>query len=92
MRESGGPSRHRARVPPRRKGSEPLVYSVTLLMSLQEWNAFIDALTPLVTEMDDQIPPLPAKDLIHRIYRDVGPFFPTFFQLQTMDRAEFVFC
>ncbi|KAG6853128.1 hypothetical protein C0991_006650 [Blastosporella zonata] len=36
-----------------------------------EWKAFIDALTERITEADPQVPPLPPKDLIHRIYRDV---------------------
>ncbi|KAG6906728.1 hypothetical protein DXG01_012418 [Tephrocybe rancida] len=36
-----------------------------------EWKAFIEALTEHVTETDPQVPPLPPKDLIHRIYRDV---------------------
>ncbi|KAG6845256.1 hypothetical protein H0H87_011991 [Tephrocybe sp. NHM501043] len=36
-----------------------------------EWKAFIEALTEHLTEADPQVPPLPPKDLIHRIYRDV---------------------
>ncbi|KAF7329948.1 hypothetical protein MKEN_00258700 [Mycena kentingensis (nom. inval.)] len=36
----------------------------------QEWKDFIEAFTDLLVEIDDQIPPLPPKDVIHRIYRD----------------------
>ncbi|RDB17272.1 hypothetical protein Hypma_001956 [Hypsizygus marmoreus] len=36
-----------------------------------EWKDFIEALTTELTEVDAQIPPLPPKDVIHRIYRDV---------------------
>ncbi|KAF9509955.1 hypothetical protein BS47DRAFT_1300807 [Hydnum rufescens UP504] len=49
----------------------PPVLEPVFRLAEKEWIAFIDTLTPLVTEMDDQIPPLPPKDLIHRIYRDV---------------------
>lgn len=37
----------------------------------KEWKAFIEELTPLLIEVDSQIPFLPPKDVIHRIYRDV---------------------
>ena len=37
----------------------------------KEWKDFIDAFTPLLVEVDPQIPHLPPKDVIHRIYRDV---------------------
>ncbi|KAJ7220438.1 hypothetical protein B0H12DRAFT_312971 [Mycena haematopus] len=36
----------------------------------KEWKDFIEAFTDLLIEVDDQIPPLPPKDVIHRIYRD----------------------
>lgn len=36
---------------------------------------FVDKLMDKVTtDVDEEIPPLPAKDVIHRIYRDVGGF------------------
>ncbi|TFY64800.1 hypothetical protein EVJ58_g2369 [Rhodofomes roseus] len=37
----------------------------------KEWKDFVDAFTPLLVEVDTQIPHLPPKDVIHRIYRDV---------------------
>ena len=37
----------------------------------KEWKDFIDAFTDLLVEADPQIPHLPPKDVIHRIYRDV---------------------
>ncbi|KZT63515.1 hypothetical protein DAEQUDRAFT_815601 [Daedalea quercina L-15889] len=37
----------------------------------KEWKDFIDAFTPLLVEVDPQIPHLPPKDVIHRIYRDI---------------------
>ena len=37
----------------------------------KEWKDFIDEFTPLLVEADPEIPHLPAKDVIHRIYRDV---------------------
>ncbi|KAJ7481717.1 hypothetical protein FB451DRAFT_1236939 [Mycena latifolia] len=37
----------------------------------QEWKDFIEVFTDLLVEVDGQIPPLPPKDSIHRIYRDV---------------------
>ncbi|KAG6888702.1 hypothetical protein C0995_006493 [Termitomyces sp. Mi166 len=36
-----------------------------------EWKAFVEAVTDQITEADPQVPPLPPKDLIHRIYRDI---------------------
>ncbi|KAH7928987.1 hypothetical protein BV22DRAFT_1102698 [Leucogyrophana mollusca] len=36
-----------------------------------EFKAFIDSFTEVLTEVDSQIPPLPPKDVIHRIYRDI---------------------
>ena len=38
----------------------------------KEWIAFIESLTDILIQVDPQLPPLPPKDLIHRIYRDVG--------------------
>ncbi|EGN93359.1 hypothetical protein SERLA73DRAFT_64115 [Serpula lacrymans var. lacrymans S7.3] len=37
----------------------------------KEWKAFIDAFTEVLIQVDPQIPPLPPKDVTHRIYRDV---------------------
>ncbi|KAJ7481716.1 hypothetical protein FB451DRAFT_1394349 [Mycena latifolia] len=37
----------------------------------QEWKDFIEVFTDLLVEVDGQIPPLPPKDSIHRIYRDI---------------------
>ncbi|KAI0252866.1 hypothetical protein BJV78DRAFT_1199596 [Lactifluus subvellereus] len=36
-----------------------------------EFKLFIEKLTDLFTEVDPQIPPLPPKDVIYRIYRDI---------------------
>ncbi|TFK84362.1 hypothetical protein K466DRAFT_527456 [Polyporus arcularius HHB13444] len=36
-----------------------------------EWKAFVEHFTDLLSEADPQIPPLPPKDVIHRIYRDI---------------------
>ncbi|KDN44286.1 hypothetical protein RSAG8_05550, partial [Rhizoctonia solani AG-8 WAC10335] len=38
----------------------------------KEWVAFVDAWVTTLVEVDDEIPPLPPKDIIHRIYRDVS--------------------
>ncbi|KAI0791466.1 hypothetical protein BC629DRAFT_1509731 [Irpex lacteus] len=37
----------------------------------QEWKDFIDAFTDVLVDADEQIPHLPPKDVMHRIYRDV---------------------
>ncbi|CAA7263399.1 unnamed protein product [Cyclocybe aegerita] len=37
----------------------------------QEWKDFVEAFTDLLIEVDSQIPHLPPKDVIHRIYRDM---------------------
>jgi hypothetical protein len=42
----------------------------------KEWKDFIDKFTDLLVEVDPQIPHLPAKDVVHRIYRDVSIFVP----------------
>jgi Conserved hypothetical protein (DUF2461) len=38
----------------------------------QEWKDFVDAFTDALVEVDPQVPHLPPKDVIHRIYRDVS--------------------
>ena len=38
----------------------------------KEWKAFIEEFTDRIVEADPQIPHLPPKDVIHRIYRDVS--------------------
>ncbi|KAJ7216515.1 hypothetical protein GGX14DRAFT_441721 [Mycena pura] len=51
-----------------------LTYSATdpvYRQAEKEWKDFVEAFTELLVEVDDQIPPLPPKDLIHRIYRDI---------------------
>jgi hypothetical protein len=42
----------------------------------KEWNDFIEKLTDIMVEVDPQIPHLPPKDVIHRIYRDVSNYDP----------------
>ncbi|KAG9103393.1 hypothetical protein FRC06_011136 [Ceratobasidium sp. 370] len=37
----------------------------------KEWVAFIEAWIAVLVDVDDEIPPLPPKDVIHRIYRDM---------------------
>ncbi|KAF9227415.1 hypothetical protein BS17DRAFT_775443 [Gyrodon lividus] len=37
----------------------------------KEFKNFVEAFTTMLTEVDLQIPPLPPKDVIHRIYRDI---------------------
>ncbi|OAX35367.1 hypothetical protein K503DRAFT_773569 [Rhizopogon vinicolor AM-OR11-026] len=37
----------------------------------KEFKEFIEEFTNMLTEVDSQIPPLPPKDVIHRIYRDM---------------------
>ncbi|GLB38548.1 putative conserved hypothetical protein (DUF2461) [Lyophyllum shimeji] len=44
-----------------------------------EWKAFVETLTDLLVEVDPQLPPLPAKDVVHRIYRDVSSTYLNFF-------------
>ncbi|KAK1224161.1 hypothetical protein PQX77_012966 [Marasmius sp. AFHP31] len=38
----------------------------------KEWKDFVEKFTDLLIEVDDQIPPLPPRDVIHRIYRDAS--------------------
>ncbi|KAK7453339.1 hypothetical protein VKT23_012018 [Stygiomarasmius scandens] len=37
----------------------------------KEWKDFVDHFTESLIEVDPHIPPLPPKDVIHRIYRDI---------------------
>jgi len=37
----------------------------------KEWKDWIDAFTEDLRKVDTQIPPLPARDVLHRIYRDM---------------------
>ncbi|KAH6901939.1 hypothetical protein BKA70DRAFT_1307804 [Coprinopsis sp. MPI-PUGE-AT-0042] len=37
----------------------------------QEWKDFVESFTDVLVEVDPQVPHLPTKDVIHRIYRDV---------------------
>ncbi|KAF8872469.1 hypothetical protein BD779DRAFT_1572821 [Infundibulicybe gibba] len=37
----------------------------------KEWKDFVESFTDLLAEVDNQVPPLPPKDVINRIYRDV---------------------
>ena len=38
----------------------------------KEWKDFIEKFTDQLVEADPQIPPLPPKDVVYRIYRDVS--------------------
>lgn len=38
----------------------------------KEWKDFVEHFTELLVRVDTQVPPLPPKDVIHRIYRDVS--------------------
>jgi hypothetical protein len=51
---------------PNARSPEP-VYRV----AEKEWKAFLESFTDLLIDVDPQIPYLPPKDVIHRIYRDV---------------------
>lgn len=37
----------------------------------KDWESFVDATTITMSEVDETIPDLPAKDLVFRIYRDI---------------------
>ncbi|KAL1680576.1 hypothetical protein EV122DRAFT_288628 [Schizophyllum commune] len=37
----------------------------------KEWKDFVEAFTDSMIEVDPEVPPLPPKDVIHRIYRDI---------------------
>ncbi|EPQ50811.1 hypothetical protein GLOTRDRAFT_49759 [Gloeophyllum trabeum ATCC 11539] len=52
-------------------GSDELMIEPVYRAAEQEWKDFVEAFTDLLVEADPQIPPLPPKDVIHRIYRDV---------------------
>jgi uncharacterized protein (TIGR02453 family) len=39
--------------------------------SEKDWKSFVDQMTEKLTEVDDTLPELPAKDIVFRIYRDV---------------------
>jgi uncharacterized protein (DUF2461 family) len=41
------------------------------LLAEREFKAFIEEFTDVPSSVDGEIPPLPPKDVIHRIYRDV---------------------
>ncbi len=63
---------HRACISSRRKGLKRILCDIVFDGDhAQEWINFIEELVPKVAEMDDEVPPLPPKDVIHRIYRDV---------------------
>ncbi|KAF4549863.1 Hypothetical protein D9617_19g101680 [Elsinoe fawcettii] len=36
-----------------------------------DWKSFVEKLTEKLTEVDDEIPELPVKDIVFRIYRDI---------------------
>ena len=50
----------------------PLITEPVFRQAEKEWKAFIEVFTDHITEADPQIPHLPPKDVIHRIYRDVS--------------------
>jgi hypothetical protein len=45
-------------------------------LTKQEWKDFIERFIDVLMSVDPQIPPLPPKDIIHRIYRDVSVIVP----------------
>lgn len=45
----------------------------------QEWKDFVEAFADVLVQVDNEVPPLPPKDLIHRIYRDVRPLLKCLF-------------
>ena len=51
----------------------PALLEPVFRLAEAEFKSFVENLTDLFTEVDPQIPPLPPKDLIYRIYRDVRP-------------------
>jgi hypothetical protein len=52
--------------------STKIIIEPVYRLAEQEWKDFIDEFTASLTEVDPQIPPLPTRDVIHRIYRDVS--------------------
>ena len=49
----------------------------------KEWKDFVESFTDVLVDVDSQIPHLPPKDLIHRIYRDVSDFVPKMITMLT---------
>ncbi|KAJ3913290.1 hypothetical protein F5877DRAFT_93251 [Lentinula edodes] len=49
----------------------PSLFQPVYRLAEKEFKDFVDAFTEILTEVDPHIPPLPPKDVIHRIYRDV---------------------
>ncbi|KAI0767524.1 hypothetical protein C8Q74DRAFT_1334899 [Fomes fomentarius] len=47
------------------------LHELVYRLAESEWKAFVEHFTDLLVEADPQIPHLPPKDVIHRIYRDV---------------------
>ena len=47
------------------------VHDANYRASKSDWDTFVNALTEKITQIDETIPELPAKDLTFRIYRDV---------------------
>ncbi|KAL8925047.1 MAG: hypothetical protein Q9208_003731 [Pyrenodesmia sp. 3 TL-2023] len=47
------------------------VHDADYRQSKKDWDAFVEKMTERMTEIDDTIPELPAKDLTFRIYRDI---------------------
>lgn len=58
------------------KNVPPAFLEPVFRLAEAEFKSFIQNLTELVTEVDPQIPPLPPKDVIYRIYRDVSSKLP----------------
>lgn len=48
----------------------------------KEWKDFVESFTDVLIEADSQIPYLPPKDVIHRVYRDVRHY--TFLMLSPL--------
>lgn len=44
---------------------------LTLTLRRKEFKDFVEKMIPAVSDIDDEVPPLPPRDLIYRIYRDV---------------------
>jgi uncharacterized protein (DUF2461 family) len=52
--------------------SDPEFQEPVFRQAEKEWQAFIQVFTDHIVDADPQIPHLPPKDVIHRIYRDVS--------------------
>lgn len=62
--------------------SKSFVAEPVYRLAEKEWKDFVEVFTELLVEADPQVPPLPPKDVIHRIYRDVrGQLSPRLCQL-----------